>query len=362
MKTATTLLFLLLCGCGSDVHVLDGTDAGRADAGADPLHDSGVHLVDSGWELFPDGGGPLPDAGPLTDGSTPALFYRLVPAEVDFWVSPEKCESYEGIGKRFDITMHWFSSCQEPGPIEIDVDEDTRQVAITGWLWELVGPTDCRSVGAAANRSVFVTELTEGLWHASWSSGTVDITVGGAVPPVCDARLPLGSECAADCECADGRCADAVGVVGCLGRVCQKTCNQFEPWTAFHPECPAGQVCSSRGPVGGICANTTVDLCHRDADCPVGTRCNTDGDAAYHCEWNVEVDETSHRPCSSNSHCDPGFDCVELEDPSEDPRLPRGTCGIRCRTSDQRCPVGPPGCSVDGRPRNPRWLCPDGAD
>lgn len=411
MKALTT--FLLMTGCGVDVNVLDGVD-GSVDSGGGPdAGRDGAIGVDGPPVLSPEcpASRALPEPRPAAgtrcgwddavtgescyyhrgtgarldrpdacafradciDGvaqhvETAACeesYYRLVPATVDFRVSPEMCDSYEGVGKRFTVTHHWFSSCHEPGPIQIDLDETARTVTILGWNWEIVGPTDCRSVGSAVGRYAFVDGLTNGTWTVTWAGGSVEMLVGGAPPPItCIDPRPIGASCLADCDCIEGRCVDAGNDAVCAERTCQQVCNtwlRLPPFTPesldaplLHSECRPGYECVSDARFGHSCRDPGRDLCD-GADCPVGTRCVTDSDLTSYCDWDLALSASVRHPCNANSECDPGLDCVvPIEGPA--PKEYRGTCEVRCRTTEQGCPAMH-ACSNRGSPLNRDWVC-----
>jgi hypothetical protein len=334
MKALTLLFFVF--GCGSDVHVLDGTDAGE------PTTDSGAR-VDAGSPGVDAGG---PDGGPTRDD----YFWRLVPADVDFQVTPEMCDSHEGVDKRFGVMHHWFSSCQEPGPIQIELDEAARTVAIQGWNWELVGPSDCRAIGAAVPRHAFVEGLSNGTWTVTWARGSVEIDVGGAPPPItCVEPGPAGSSCLADCDCTEGRCVEPSNDAVCGARTCQRICNAWLDTPGFHPECPSGLECAPDPVFGSTCQTPRSDLCSTPSDCPAGTRCESDSDAVNHCVWDVSAGPLSSPPCASNEDCVPGLDCVESSDGTT------RSCDVRCRTAEQVCPSGER-CGEGFSTR--AWVCP----
>ncbi|MCC7536824.1 MAG: hypothetical protein IT379_11450, partial [Deltaproteobacteria bacterium] len=81
------------------------------------------------------------DAGPdaTTDGGGAGTYWTLQPAVTDFFVQAERCSYGEGRTPVVRATIHWFSSCDEPGPIEVAVNDADQTIRMSAWVWRQEG-------------------------------------------------------------------------------------------------------------------------------------------------------------------------------------------------------------------------------
>lgn len=321
----------------------------RIDRPCEGPADAGPTRQDAGTDAGPRDTGTPRDSAPDPDGGTGGSYWRLEPATADFLVAAERCSYAEGRTTLVRVTLHWFSSCDEPGPVEVAVDPMARAVTLAGWVWRHEGRDDCTPVGAAIDRDVEVPGLTAGDWTIN---GSVPLRVEGPPPPItCTAPGPEGSACLADCDCLDGaRCLGVRGDAVCALRCARPCARGLDPAVA-DLACPGGGVCADDPDLGQICAGRSMDACGTSTACPAGTSCVADADFASYCDWSVRLGAAPRHACTTDGDCDSGLSCVEGTDTVR-------TCELRCASERMPCPgPGAHACLPEAARAGSRWVC-----
>ena len=345
--------FVAGCSCGASHERLDdggpGSDADRCVAPSVDLHpDFGPctpameglvrcgHTPGTGatcsagcwWELDDGSCRPSGDAG-----VTPTTFYTLEPAEADTWVQHDRCEAIANSAVALEVTVHLYSSCDSPGPVEARVDEASREIQVRARVWREQGEVECMPTGAAFVRDVVVSGLTPGMYTVRSDAGDFELEVGPPPFAACTAETPLGigGLCNGDCDCETGlSCVAQRGDAVC-SHTCQPLCERSGVGGDSGRSCRLGSVCVNDPNFGSLCRTPSMDLCGPMSMCPAGMTCVSDSDAASQCEWEIELNGATRHVCSTNADCDAGLDCVAH--PSGERR-----CEVRCVTADMRCP------------------------
>lgn len=328
---AATLASAAGCSCASAHEIEDGgTDA-------TPASDV-VEVPDTSPD---DALVPAIDAGPEP------RYFTLEDAVVDLIVRAERCEEHEGASAMLRVTVHYFSSCDTPGPLDAVVDAAAHTVIVTPHVWHEHGRTDCASIGAAYERDVVVRDLTAGTWMVSGGATTLSWTVSGPGPSCVGLpTLPRGSRCDADCECTAGLACLAVRGDATCARFCADPCEVLGAGTdPAERSCPEAEACTSDADLGWVCESTTTPECDATRTCPAGMSCPPVTEGPPQCVWDVVLDSSIRHACASNGDCDAGLDCVQRTDGTR-------TCEVRCTTSDMACPNATPHACMPGN-----WVC-----
>ena len=296
------------------------------------------------------------DARRIDDGSRDDTetfepdYFTLEPADVDLRVTLERCSESSGATAIARVTVHYFSSCDTPGPIDVAFDGSARLVDITPHLWHEHGRTDCASIGAEYTRDVPIVRVGEGAWTIVAGSTTTTLDVSGAPPIACpppgSGTITAGNVCRADCECSAGlSCLAIRGDVACERR-CADLCEDLGVGRDLSLSCARPSECTNDPNLGWICQTSTMNLCDEMNPCPRGMSCPPVSEGPRVCSWSIALNASIRHPCTMQSDCDPGLDCVQRVDG-------RRACEVRCTTSDMTCPSLGAGhaCSASN------WVC-----
>lgn len=319
------------CSCGA-AHELDDAaipdDAPRVDAAADDAATM--------------------DAAPADDAFSPdEHFFTLEPAVVDLIVMLERCAENEGAAAIVRVAVHYFSSCDSPGPIDVSIDASARVVTITPHVWLEHGRTDCASVGAEYQRDVPIVGLTAGTWTITHAFTSLPYTVS-AMPPVTCTTLGTrvaGDVCSADCECTPGLSCLAVRGDAACQRQCADPCETLGLGSDLSLSCASGDACDNDPNLGWTCASSSIDECDDTHPCPAGMNCPAVSEGPRQCAWAIALNGAIRHACTTESECDAGLDCVQRADGQR-------ACEVRCSTSDMACPNNAPHACLTGS-----WIC-----
>ncbi len=302
--------------------------------------------------MYECGGPPPTDAGTrdaaVRDGGVGAgPHFTLEPADVDFFLTFQRCSATAGGPLILNAMVHYFSSCDSPAPIFTSVDAASRTITVTPHVWR-EHRDDCRAVGAAfVPRDVRVDGLTEGTWTVVHPRGRFDVNVGARPPAACTGLIPsgLGGACFADCDCERGlSCTPQRGDIACSS-TCQAPCEVASAPDQRGPglECALGSTCGTDPNWGDSCRTRVLDECGPGAPCPAGMRCISDtGDATSYCDWDIELSSANRIACTSGADCAAGLDCVEHAGGTR-------RCEVRCATRTMTCPGrAPHACNYRG--------------
>lgn len=322
------------CSCGS-AHELESDAAGPA-VDAAPLADTAPRLdatLDAGRDAF---------VGPED------RFFTLEPAVVDLLVTNERCAAAENATTMLRVGIHYFSSCDTPGPIDVTLDAAAMTIALTPHVWHEHGRTDCRSIGAEYVRDVSIVGLTAGTWSVVGSATTTSLTVSSAsvtCPPPGTGTITRGAMCQADCECLPGLACLAVRGDAACARFCADPCEPVGLPPDVSLSCASGQACASDPDLGWACAPETMDECDDARPCPAGMTCPPVSEGPRQCAWAISLNGSIRHACTRQSDCDPGLDCVQRADGQR-------ACEVRCTTTDMACPSDTPHACMAGN-----WIC-----
>ncbi len=287
-----------------------------------------------------DGSEPSSDA-PLAppDAAGPeSRYFSLELASADVFVQAERCEEREGATIMLRARIHYFSSCEGPGPVEVSIDPATHTVTVRPHLWREHGRTDCVAIGAEYTRDVAVNGLTAGTWMVRAGSTTLTLQLGlGAPPCTAPGTRPRGAPCASDCECAGSQVCLAVRGDAVCGRACFDPCETVSGASndPAEPACPEAEACVIDDNFGWVCAPTTTAECDGARSCPAGMSCPPVTEGPPQCVWDIALDSSIRHDCTGNQDCDSGLDCVQRADGAR-------RCEVRCTTSDMACPPATP--------------------
>jgi hypothetical protein len=342
-------VLVVLVGCPSSVvRVLDEPDGAMTDAGHAVERDAGDPRDADAGDSRSDGGGG--DGGLQTDGGPTGSHYTLEATTSDIQADWMRCGAREGATTVVAVDVSYNASCEEPGPVEVDMNTTTQVATFTAFVWRRAGEPCLEEPPRTKTQNVVVDGLTAGTWRLVSSSDDQEIYVDGPPPPiVCTVELPVGSTCLVDCDCAGAaRCLPAHGDIACDWR-CAEPCTLDVGPT----ECGSGTTCSATGTLsarGPACEPTSTDECGAAAPCPAGMTCSK-GDAYNECAWSIGLSAAARRRCSTHADCGPGLDCVETS-------VGERTCEVRCLTDSTTCPPMH-ACRIGvGRgPLNPAWVC-----
>src|SRR5260221_10421739 len=109
------------CSCGAAHEIADARVAADASAAGDAGLDVGPTAPDTGLDAFM----------PPTDEH----YFTLEPARVDLIVMNERCSTQEGTPAILRVTVHFFSTCDTPGPVDAILDASAHTVTIVPHLW-----------------------------------------------------------------------------------------------------------------------------------------------------------------------------------------------------------------------------------
>lgn len=287
------------------------------------------------------------DAPTLDALDASARYFTLEPALVDLQIVSERCGEVEGATAMLRATVHVFSSCDTPGPVDVALDASARTITLTPHVWREHGRTDCASIGVAYTRDVAVVGLSAGTWTIARSGAMLGVASASPTPcpPPGTGTVPRGGQCHADCECASGLSCIAIRGDAVCERLCEDPCEGVGLSADLRLLCARGDACWLDPTLGWTCAATTADACDAVETCPVGTTCPPVSEGLSQCTWSIALTSATRHPCVTESDCDPGLDCVERADG-------RRACEVRCTNSDMSCPTNAPHACMAGN-----WVC-----
>lgn len=323
------------CSCAS-AHEIEDTGA-RPDAASVDDAGTGADAPDAGA-----------DAAVPVDAFDPGeRYFTLEPAVVDLIVTVERCAENEGATAMLRVGIHYFSSCDTPGPVDVAIDPSAMTITITPHVWHEHGRTDCASIGAAYERDVAIPDLRAGAWTIAAGSTAIAYTIDPTSIPACavPGTTARGGMCHRDCECApDLRCLAVRGDAACA-RFCADPCETPGVGSDLRLSCPTSETCTSDPNLGWICATSANDACDDAHPCPAGMTCPPVTEGNRQCAWAIELNGAIRHACTTSAECDAGLDCVQRADGAR-------TCEVRCTTSDMACPSSAPHACLPGN-----WVC-----
>lgn len=330
------LVSLLLLAAGVGVFgCYQGGRQGSTDAG-----DTGTESAtgdDSLWECFD---GPLDDTPALEEELDeswepcgPHWTFNYLP--IDSWELIDGPPLHDAATVRLALTTTLPDPCWQLTSVTMwgtATHPRVRLLGVRAFHHEL---TECDATTRTERRVVSLS-LDAGCWVLidliSGERLSFDIFNCDAVADDCECSenwpdgLPVGAECAADCQCASF--SSVCLPVSTAQRECGVPCTIDE-------DCPAGTcpVAADAGPA--ICEDLVQDECQTDEDCPATHICYEGEDHRF-CLPNHELNQLTRHGCGCDAECEtPGLVCTLETWPGG---RGAGYCNLPCRSLGDICP------------------------